>query len=296
MTRTPSTNRSNRTWFCGIAVGAVCTLLACSGPDPIGSSEIGGSSGSHGPNGGGGIDLSTSPSGTGTGGDTGSGDGATCSNVLAVVFRDFRCADDTTGARHPDFEQPNIVQDKGIVEAALGTDHKPVYAHGSTNTQTVQSNDTFSQWYRDTDGINQRIESSLTLTTSATDSSLKVFDSGAGFFPLDGQGWGNQACLGQQRSHNYSFTTEIHTTFTYKGGETFKFTGDDDVFAFVNNQQIIDLGGIHAALSATVSMDAQGLTVGQTYPMDIFHAERHVVQSNFRMETRFDCLTSYIIP
>jgi fibro-slime domain-containing protein len=277
-------------------VGAVCTLLACSGPDPIGSSEIGGSSGSHGPNGGGGIDLSTSPSGTGTGGDTGSGDGATCSNVLAVVFRDFRCADDTTGARHPDFEQPNIVQDKGIVEAALGTDHKPVYAHGSTNTQTVQSNDTFSQWYRDTDGINQRIESSLTLTTSATDSSLKVFDSGAGFFPLDGQGWGNQACLGQQRSHNYSFTTEIHTTFTYKGGETFKFTGDDDVFAFVNNQQIIDLGGIHAALSATVSMDAQGLTVGQTYPMDIFHAERHVVQSNFRMETRFDCLTSYIIP
>jgi fibro-slime domain-containing protein len=102
--------------------------------------------------------------------------------------------------------------------------------------------------------------------------------------------------LGQQRSHNYSFTTEIHTTFTYKGGETFKFTGDDDVFAFVNNQQIIDLGGIHAALSATVSMDAQGLTVGQTYPMDIFHAERHVVQSNFRMETRFDCLTSYIIP
>ena len=293
MTRTPSTNRSNRTWFCGIAVGAVCTLLACSGPDPIGSSEIGGSSGSHGPNGGGGIDLSTSPSGTGTGGDTGSGDGATCSNVLAVVFRDFRCADDTTGARHPDFEQPNIVQDKGIVEAALGTDHKPVYAHGSTNTQTVQSNDTFSQWYRDTDGVNKRIESSLTLTPSTADPGVNIYDSSA-FFPIDGKGWGNQQCQGGQ--HNYSFTTEIHTTFTYKGGETFKFTGDDDVFAFVNNQQIIDLGGIHAALSATVSMDAQGLTVGQTYPMDIFHAERHVVQSNFRMETRFDCLTSYIIP
>jgi fibro-slime domain-containing protein len=289
MTKSPTTSRPNWAWLCAVAIG--CAIFgACMGPVPGGTSHTGGS-GSGNPAGGA---IISPPVGGGAGGATG-GD-TKCDNNIKVVFRDFRCCDDDTGPRHPDFEQPNIVSDKGIVETTLGSDMKPVYALGSDPTQTVQSTDTFSQWYRDTDGVNKRIESTLTLTQSGADPSLKIYDSGAGFFPIDGQGWGNQSCLGQARSHNYSFTTEIHTTFTYKGGETFTFTGDDDVFAFVNNKQIIDLGGIHSALSAKVKMDDQGLTVGQTYPMDIFHAERHVIQSNFRMETRFDCLTSIIIP
>ncbi len=46
MTRIPSTNQSSRIWFCGVALGAGSTLLACGGPVPIGiSSETGGSSG-----------------------------------------------------------------------------------------------------------------------------------------------------------------------------------------------------------------------------------------------------------
>jgi fibro-slime domain-containing protein len=292
MTRLPTTSRPNRSSLCVVAVGLAPLFGACGGPVPMGTSHTGGfPSDPNNPNPTGGAILSY-PVGGGAAGNTGTS--PACDNNLKVVFRDFRCADDSTGARHPDFEQTNIVQDPGIVEATLGSDLKPVYAHGSTATKTVQSADTFNQWYRDTDGTNKRIESSLTLTPSATDSSLKVYNSSS-FFPIDGQGWGNQSCLGQQRSHNYSFTTEIHTTFTYKGGETFTFTGDDDVFAFVNNKQVIDLGGIHSALSATVNMDSQGLTKGQTYPMDIFHAERHVTQSNFRMETRFDCLVSIII-
>jgi fibro-slime domain-containing protein len=121
-----------------------------------------------------------------------------------------------------------------------------------------------------------------------------VFDNQA-FFPIDNQGFGNQG-----QTHNYSFTTEIHTTFTYKGGESFTFIGDDDVFVYVNNQQVIDLGGIHNAQTGTVNFDqlaaTLGLTVGQTYNMDIFHAERHVTESHFRMQTKFECLTSYIIP
>jgi len=308
MTKLPNMSRPNRAWLCAVAMGFAPIFFACTGPIPMGSGQTGGSgSGSD-------TDSTTSrgtggaiisqppPLGGGAGGTSGTGTGTTCDNKILVVFRDFRCADDTTGSKHPDFEPGypptvSVLDDHGIVQATLGTDQKPVYANGDSPSpsKTVQSQSTFNQWYRDTDGVNQRIESSLTLTQSATDPGLKNFDSTA-FFPIDGQGWGNQACLGQARSHNYSFTTEIHTTFTYKGGETFKFTGDDDVFAFVNNKQVIDLGGVHVAESKNVVMDSLGLTLGQTYPMDIFHAERHVTQSNFHMETRFDCLTSIIIP
>jgi hypothetical protein len=31
-----------------------------------------------------------------------------------------------------------------------------------------------------------------------------------------------------------------------------------------------------------------GLVPGETYAMDIFHAERHTVESNFRIETTID--------
>jgi len=255
----------------------------------------GGANGSN-PNGeGGAIPLGTATPTGGSSTSSGSGSGQSCDNASTIeaVVRDFRGWTDDTGAKHPDFENGNWVVDRGIVKPDLGSDQKPVYANSGA-TKTVSGADSFNQWYRDVDGVNMRYVIPLQLSPKPGDPSTKVFDSAA-FYPIEDKGY-----LKQGQSHNYSFTTEIHTKFTYKGGETFTFIGDDDVFAFVNNKQVIDLGGIHVAQTGTVNMDAQaaslGITKGQTYNMDIFHAERHITQSNFRMETKFECLESYIIP
>ena len=85
--------------------------------------------------------------------------------------------------------------------------------------------------------------------------------------------------------HNYGFTMKIQATFQYSPGQHLKFSGDDDVWIFINNRLVVDLGGQHAKASGGVSLDTLGLVVGEAYPFHVFYAERHTASSNFVLET-----------
>lgn len=200
-----------------------------------------------------------------------------CANILQATVRDFK-------VEHPDFEYMNG-EDPGIVLYDLGPDDKPVYA-GQDGNWTTNGQVNFDQWYRDVPGIN--LTSSLDIPLVAVGNGQHTYDNAA-FFPIDGQGWGNEG-----NPHNYHFTVEIHTTFDYKGGEVFTFRGDDDVFVFINRKLAIDLGGVHNPAQMSVDLDQTagqlGITPGNSYPIDFFFAERHTTASNFRIETTIKCL------
>jgi fibro-slime domain-containing protein len=255
-------------------------------------------------------DAGTFGNGTGS---TSSSDAASLSSVpssLAAVIRDFRFYDAGDPTTDPDFENPpaqamasaNGWDDPDIVADALGADQKPVYKNPGGTTLTTHGQAQFDKWYRDTAGTNIHVDFPLPLTANADGS--YGYDSetagvpyaiqgvtGDGFFPID-DGSPYQTAFGNQgEPHNYSFTVEIHTVFTYRGGEYFNFRGDDDVFVFIAGNLVINLGGIHSPEPGTVMVDTLGLTVGQSYPLDFFSAERHVVGSNIEFETTLNLET-----
>ena len=88
--------------------------------------------------------------------------------------------------------------------------------------------------------------------------------------------------------HNYGFTMKVQAQFEYVKGQKFEFLGDDDVWVFINNRLVVDIGGQHHAVSGKVDLDTLGLTEGETYPFHIFYAERHEKESNFKMRTSMD--------
>jgi len=189
---------------------------------------------------------------------------------LTSTIRDFM---DT----HPDFEN-GLGTEKNIVTDTIGPDRKPVYNKGDgSGSLTTHGQTYFDQWYRDVAGVNLSTPYTITLTEVGGGIYRYSNDS---FFPIDDELFGNQG-----RLHNYHFTLELHSQFTYEPGQVFSFTGDDDVFVYINDKLAIDLGGVHPAESASVDLDTLGLTPEQTYNFDLFFAERHTVASDFMMET-----------
>lgn len=203
---------------------------------------------------------------------------------------------------------------QGIPEVGLSpVDRQPVLLNPKTCIKDAAS---FATWYHDSPNNKVILGKFLRLAAVAPVGTYR-FDSTAdppynlpnvncgnavptqtcqaygGFFPINGLGFGNQV-IGK----NYSFTSEVRFPFTYSGGEVLSFVGDDDLWVWIGGRKVVDIGNPHVPATGTVTLNLGGsvsvpasatavppitLTVGQTYEISVFHAERNSTGSNYRL-------------
>ena len=120
-----------------------------------------------------------------------------------------------------------------------------------------------------------------------------------GFYPLENLGYEQPGLLTTTSAvgatHNGSFTLRGESQFVYNKDSNlyFTFTGDDDVYMYINGVLALDLGGAHGRNSKTVNLNdldatKYGLKEGQVATFTFFYMERCSDASTFGIETNME--------
>ena len=122
------------------------------------------------------------------------------------------------------------------------------------------------------------------------------------FYPIDGLGYDailgdttdktNDSGSNRPEHPNGNYALRGEAQFIYRDDLYFEFSGDDDVYMYINGVLALDLGGAHGICTKRVNLKdvAQKchLTEGEVATFTFFYMERNSDASNFKIETNME--------
>ena len=121
-----------------------------------------------------------------------------------------------------------------------------------------------------------------------------------GFYPLENLGYEQPGLLtktsvidGNNRNGDFTLRGESQFVYNKDSNLYFTFTGDDDVYMYINGVLALDLGGAHGRNNKTVNLNdldatKYGLKDGQVATFTFFYMERCSDASTFGIETNME--------
>lgn len=198
----------------------------------------------------------------------------------------------------------------------------PEYTHLTLSQETNSAGNTYYVFdggydgvtYNANDGeishVNGRSSKDMVYYTTVSDTTLHPFLPTTGsttfrqtntpYFLDSGASERSAASFESQIGRDYNFSMEGHGQFVFNAEDNlyFTFEGDDDVYLFINNKMVMDIGAAHSITKSTFNLNDYikecGLKDGEMYDFDFYYMERHSYGSNIRIETNIDVTSKYI--
>lgn len=170
---------------------------------------------------------------------------------------------------HPDMDRWITGLETGYVESAL-TGATPTLAPGILGDKVLQWD-----WWNPSYYYGTRVDSDADLQSNFSSSWFPLYD-----------GVNNESRYYFAVHWTGSFYVAAEQDYTYSMGS------DDDSWLFIDDALVLDLGGVHGVTFADYTVH---LTQGW-HDIDIFFAERHVVQSGFQLNFFSDLEPKPAIP
>ncbi len=152
----------------------------------------------------------------------------------------------------------------GLIEDILSSDFLPV-ATENGELLTNRGID-FSRWFSKIDGLSKNYGSTLVLNYDGENFSYSADE----YYPLDSLSIPDEDVNNDGHNHLFTSILGLPLSIVADGNEEIVITADDDTFVYLNNDLILDLGGVHSTMTGIIKITSSGEIFSSTTKGDIF--------------------------